>query len=259
MILKERERKKEKEVEKKSSLSERSTTAERFDVLCDDSIKWLQKQKDKSLCNVATGVPDMNEVNLPLQKYLLFFRNVVKLIFQKTDPDGYCIFVQTDRKVDKTLIDKSYLITDEAYKCGFKCIFHKIIMTRPADSTDLFRPTYSHILGYTISGKTGRQSPDVISYTQKSKLYENGTPLKACGFIASFLKSTYIKQKLKHKSKINKSCKTCTYDVVDPFCGRATIGIYCLKENISYLGIDINEEQCIISRKNLNNQIQLLL
>ena len=39
--------------------------------------------------------------------------------------------------------------------------------------------------------------------------------------------------------------------VLDPFCGISTTGVVCFKNNLNYVGIDINEKYIDISRKKL--------
>jgi hypothetical protein len=84
-----------------------------WDILCQNSLKWLKQQPDQSIANVLTGIPDLNELpHLKSPKdYIDFFNRTCLLIFNKVKPDGYCIFIQTDRKLNGQL-DKSYLLTN---------------------------------------------------------------------------------------------------------------------------------------------------
>ena len=123
-----------------------------YEIYCKDSLKWLSQQPNGSLNNVVTGIPDLNEVNLSLDEYLDFFQKTAQLIFEKVTGDGYCIFVQTDRRIDGQWIDKSYLLTNVAYHHHLKLIWHKIVCQRDIGKTDLYHPTYSHVLCYTQTG-----------------------------------------------------------------------------------------------------------
>ncbi len=216
-----------------------------FELLCQDSLKWLKKQPDHSIPNVVTGICDLNEMGkeTTLKTYLTFFTSISNLIFRKTRPDGYCIFIQTDRKYDGQLIDKSHLLTTLAEKQGLKLLWHKIICQRDVGKTDLFRPTYSHFLCYSQTGKPGAAFPDVLPVGKK--LYDNATPSngaeKAIDFIAS---------QIKHQRHSQGDLQ---YDIIDPFVGQGTIGIATLSKGLTFLGIDIDTNQCEITRQKLNS------
>ena len=220
-------------------------TSPSFKILCQDSIKWLKAQPDDSVPNFITGIPDLNELGetFDQKKYTEFFNQVSQLIFKKIKRDGYAIFVQTDRKIDGQLIDKSYLLTHMAYSCGLKLVWHKIVCQRDVGKKDLFRPTYSHFLCYTVNGSPGAAFEDILPVG--GKLYENATPYNAAVSAAEFLSKQIKKQKLK-KTDL-------AFDIVDPFVGQGTIGAAALQKGLSFLGIDIDQEQCELSEGLLSN------
>lgn len=213
-----------------------------FNVLCQDSLAWLSEQEDHSVPNFITGIPDLNELgkDQSLDTYLPFFKNAAGLMFQKVMRNGYCIFVQTDRKYDGQLVDKSYLLTNMAYKYGLKLLWHKIVCQRDVGKTDLFRPTYSHFLCYSYDGTPGAAFEDVLPVG--GKIYENATPYNASEKAAQFIAKQTKKQK--------KSSKV-PYDVVDCFVGQGTIGVSCLNAGLSFLGIDLDKKQCDITKDTL--------
>lgn len=215
------------------------------DVLCTDSVKWLQEQSKHSIKNIVTGIPDLNELgDITLDEYLIFFNHVSQLIFERITKNGYCVFIQTDRRIDGQWIDKSYLLTDMAYHMGLKLLWHKIVCQRDVGKTDLYRPTYSHVICYTYTGTPGAAFPDVFPVGDKS--YENATPSHIADIVVSFL----VKQTKKQK-KVN---NVISYDIVDPFVGRGTIGLSAIKYGMSFLGIDIDPNQCQITRDLLFQQ-----
>jgi hypothetical protein len=215
-----------------------------FKIICQDSLKWLKEQPDNSIPNFVTGIPDLNEFgdNFDQGRYITLLNEIAKLILKKVKKDGYAIFIQTDRKINGQLIDKSYLLTHCAYECGFKLVWHKIVCQRDVGKKDLFRPTYSHFLCYTVHGSPGAAFEDVLPVG--GKLYENATPYNAALSAADFLSKQIKKQKNEHP-----------YDVVDPFIGQGTIGIAALQKGLSFLGIDIDPEQCRLSQGLLDNYI----
>ena len=194
------------------------------EVIHDDAINWLKHQK--SLPNVVTGICDMEEMNeTDADKYLQFFSTVAALIFSKLDPYGYAIFIQTDRKYQRALIDKSHILSTIAYENGMKIIWHKIVLHRDVNSTNLHRPTYAHMLCYSKLGSTGAAFPDVIPVSYA--LYKNGTPVEAAVRAVKF-----IKDNNKHDTTI-----------IDPFVGRGTILAVANNLGLRAVGIDIDQDQ----------------
>lgn len=211
-----------------------------FEILCQDSVKWLEDQPNNSVRNFITGIPDLNELGdtFDQKKYIEFFNRVSLLIFKKIKRNGYAIFLQTDRKINGQLIDKSYLLTHMAYSCGFKLVWHKIVCQRDVGKKDLFRPTYSHFLCYTITGSPGAVFEDILPVG--GKLYENATPYNAALSATEFLAKQIVKQKLEQHDL--------GFDVVDPFVGQGTIGVAAIQKGLSFLGIDIEQDQCHLSK-----------
>lgn len=186
-----------------------------------DSLLWLKKQDN--LPNVVTGICDLNETGFTLDEYLEFFEKIINLIFKKLDKAGYAIFIQTDRKYNKTWIDKSAIITEISKKYGLKVIWHKIILNRDVGKIDLYRPTYSHMLCYSYTGTTGAAFCDVLPVSKR--LYKNGTPILPATLAIEFIKKN-------HPGLI-----------VDPFIGRGTIAAIAVKYGLDCIGIDIDPEQ----------------
>jgi hypothetical protein len=213
-----------------------------FKILCQDSLQWLKNQKSESVANFITGLPDLDELSetTSMEQYIDFFQKVVMEMFRVVRSDGYCIFIQTDRKYEGQLIDKSFLITEVATTCGSKLVWHKIVCRRDVGKADLFRPTYSHFLCYTQSGKPGKAFPDVFAVGET--LYDNGTPINVADAAAEF-----VSAQRKNQTQISE------FAVVDPFVGRGTIGQSCLGQNLDFLGIDIDNEQCQLAREGLED------
>jgi len=195
-------------------------------IIVADSMKWLALQKSQSIPNVITGICDMDEIGLTdINKYLDFFNRIAQLIFEKTNPNGYAIFIQTDRKIERSWIDKSLLLSTIAQKNGFKMVWHKIVLHRDVDATDLHRPGYAHMVCYTKNGTSGAATPDIIPVSQR--LYKNGTPVEAAVRAIEFVKR-YTK---------SEPC------VVDPFVGQGTIVAIANAYGLNAIGIDIDSQQ----------------
>lgn len=202
-----------------------------WEILCQDSLKWLAEQPDASLPNIVTGLPDQDELKLDMSEYLEYFRQAAHIIFQKVSRRGYAIFVQTDRKFERQWIDKSYILSEIARKAGLKMIWHKIVLRRPLNSTYIQRPTYSHMLCYSDQGSPGSAVPDVIEGGKV--FYDNGAPVNAARLIVDFL------VKMKQEA------------FVDPFVGRGTFPFFGVQAGLHVIGLDIDPEQCQKTREKL--------
>ena len=193
-----------------------------------DALVWLADQK--GCPNIITGIPDINEVNLELADYLAFFDRAAGLIFDRLDPNGYGIFLQTDRKINKTWISKSARLITLGERHGFKLCWHKIILNREAGATDLFRPTYSHMLCFSVHGTSGAATPDVIPVSPRS--YNNASPLAAVVQAVTFVKRYTKAEKI----------------IIDPFVGQGTIVAVANHYGLNAVGIDINPDQVALAR-----------
>ena len=195
-------------------------------VLCQDAFVWLSKHEN--LDSIVTSMPEMEEVHLHLKEYEVFFRNAAKACLESTKEDGYCIFLQTDRKYHGW-IDKGYWITQEAYALGFHMVWKKIAITKEAGKADLFRPTYSHMLCFTKNGKVGKLFPDVIYSGDKT--YTHAFGVDAVTLCIDYLRAQGIRT------------------VVDPFCGSGTTLAIANKLGLDAIGIDVSKEACAMARK----------
>ena len=195
-------------------------------VLCQDALKWLSRN-DNIEC-IITSMPEMEEVNLKIKEYEVFFRATAKACISSIKDDGYCIFLQTDRKYHGW-VDKGYWITDEARTLGFHTVWKKIALTKEVGKADLFRPTYSTMLCFTKEGNVGKLSPDVIYSGEKT--YTHAFGLEAVSLCVDYVKSQGVKK------------------IVDPFCGSGTTLAVANKMGLDAIGIDISKEACVAARK----------
>lgn len=186
-----------------------------------DALEWLTAHKN--LDSIVTSIPEMSELNLSYGKYVEFLERAVTLCLEATNPKGYVIFLQTDRK-HHGLIDKSYFISDVAQKLGYKMLWHKIVLRKEVGKVDLFRPTYSRMLCYTKSGKVGKVFPDVIYAGETT--YTNGFGVDAVKLAIDYLKSNKIRT------------------VYDVFVGSGTTLAVANKLGLNAVGVDNDASQC---------------
>ena len=199
------------------------------EIVVENALDWLRRQS--TISNVITGICDADECGMEIEEYKAFFKEVSELIFTKLDSKGYAIFIQTDRKINRSWVDKSYLLTAIAYKAGLKLVWHKIVLKREVDRVFTHRPGYSHMLCYTKLGNPGEATPDVIPVSES--LYKNGTPLEATIRAVEFVKR-YSKAKDANM-------------IIDPFVGRGTIPAVANSYGLDAIGIDIDPEQAKIA------------
>jgi len=191
-------------------------------VYCKDALEWLAIHP-LSQNSIVTSIPDMNEVHLTYNAYIDFLRKAARLCLTATTPSGYTIFLQTDRKY-KGLLSKSYFIQDEAFKAGFRLLWHKIVLRTLPGKTDLFRPTFSHMLCFSKEGAIGVPFPDIIERGDIS--YSNAFGVEAVSAVIQFLK----------KQQIN--------TITDPFVGSGTTLAVAELFGLNSLGLDIDPLQC---------------
>ena len=68
--------------------------------------------------NVVTSIPDFAPNGLEYESYEQWVTQMVELCIEKTDPSGYIIFHQMDRKVGDDVLDMSYLNIKSALDAG---------------------------------------------------------------------------------------------------------------------------------------------
>jgi tRNA G10 N-methylase Trm11 len=90
------------------------------------------------------------------------------------------------------------------------------------------------MLCYSRDGTTGTATPDVIPVSKRT--YKNATPPEAARRALEFI-AKYSKVKA----------------VVDPFVGRGTILLLAKTLGFSFVGVDIDPDQCAIARQNLSS------
>ena len=195
------------------------------EVFCADAMLWLANHQN--LDSVVTSIPEMEELNLNYKDYIDFFRSAAALCLKATKPKGYTIFLQTDRKY-KGWLDKSYLIMDEAHKLGHRMIWHKIALRTDPGKTDLYRPTYSHMLCFSQEGKIGIPIPDVVP--RGNIAYTHAFGVDAVRLVIQFLKQHKIKK------------------VYDVFVGSGTTLAVANEAGLDAVGVDIDPKQCMKAR-----------
>lgn len=196
------------------------------EVICADSLPWMSSHAGSGA--VVTSLPDADECDMSFDAWLRWFDEALSLSMLTARDDCPAIFYQTDRKIDGRLVSKSQLCHDVAARHGYRCLWHKIVLRRGVGATDLFRPTYTHLIAFSRNGKPGRASPDVMECGRM--VYPNAMGYIPARFAVEF-------------------CRSLDAPIIDPFCGHGTVLAMADRIGLSSVGLDILPEQCIHARR----------
>jgi hypothetical protein len=191
------------------------------DVICADAVEWMAVNKNAGA--VVTSLPDADECGWSIEFWRNWFIDAAALSMQVARDDCPAIFYQTDRKSNGAIISKAFLCHSAAERLGYRPLWHKIVLRREVGATDLFRPTYTHLMAFSKDCPPGKASPDVIQCGRM--IYEN-----AMGLNAAILAVTFA----------GKFSNT----IIDPFCGRGTVLAIANAYGYKSIGVDILPEQC---------------
>lgn len=185
-----------------------------------DAQQWVPTQPHP-FDTVFTSPPDADEIGATPAEWAAFYQQSVRALIAATRDTGYVIIYATDRRADSRLWSKAHMIHAAAHETGAYPVWHKICYT--SLGTNLFRPTYSHLIAVTRAGKPGRPSPDVIETGHK--IYKNAVGANACHTVTRFLRGQSVT------------------NIVDPYCGRGSIAYHAARAGISSVNVDIDRQQ----------------
>jgi hypothetical protein len=192
-----------------------------------DAITWLEKFEDAGRGAIITGVPDSDDLKLPVEKWRDWFSYAVLLCLRAAHPDACTIFCLTDRKKDGALISKAHLMVEQAKQAGVRLLWHKIVLRHAVGAVDLYRQGYSHMMAFSRNMSSGSPTPDVLH--AGTRIYKNATGVNAAKVAVQFATS-----KQRHL-------------IIDPFCGHGTVLAVANALGFDALGIDIDEQECKLS------------
>jgi hypothetical protein len=240
---------------KKRVYNEEETNNARYEIICQDAVKWLNNQTELEGF-VVTSLPDYTEMpHFTIDEWKQWFQDTVTLILDKLPEGASCIFYQTDVKImireregteDKKrvvceeYIDKSHLCMLGAAKSkNVKMLWHKLFLMTYVGVVKFARPNFSHMLcfGKNTNDKLERfPLPDVLD--RGDMIYPKATGINAC-----MLAMTYCK---------NAGAKT----IIDPFCGKGSILLAANYMGMDAIGIDIGTTRCREAKKMREKHMQ---
>lgn len=189
-----------------------------------NAIAWLEKFEDAGRGAIITGVPDSDDLKMPVETWETWFSYAVLLCMRAAHPDAATIFCLTDRKKDGALISKAHLMVQQAKQAGVRLLWHKIVLRHDVGAIDLYRQGYSHMMAFSRNMSSGVATPDVIHAGRR--VYRNATGVNAARVAVQF------------------ACSKQPHLIIDPFCGHGTVLAVANALGYDALGVDIDEQMC---------------
>lgn len=200
-------------------------------VVVADATDWLTGRRGEG--PVVVSLPDAREVGLSIDEWRPQFVYWAKLCLIAAS--GACVFVQTDRKHDGQLESKAGVLLAAANQMQIPLVWHKIALRKPVNSTDLHRPTYSHILAFGEC-RPGRAWPDVIEHGERS--WPNGTGWNVATRIVKWLAEVAPDGPL-----------------INPFCGEGTFLRAATTVGRTAIGCDLDPQRVATAQAALDQLV----
>jgi hypothetical protein len=185
-----------------------------------DAVDWLSKARGVGA--VVTSLPDAEEIGRPVDEWAAWFQQAAAACMKAADETAPAIFYQTDRKADGRVYSKAGLLLAAANESGIRLLWHKIVLRRAVGAIDIHRPTFTHLMAFSVRARPGTASADVIE--RGKMIYPNAMGLAVAGFACRFAAG-------------------CSQSMVDPFCGRGTVPAVASAIGMDATGIDIDPAQ----------------
>lgn len=193
-----------------------------FDVA--DLHDWLADHHHQGA--VVVVLPDSSEIGLDPDSYATWLADAARACLVAST--GPTVFYQTDRMHAGQWQDKAAIIGAVATDLCIPMLWHKVVLRRDPNKTDLHRPTYSHLVAYG-PGRPGRRRPDVID--AGGYLWPNGMGVAAADFVASWLQDVGVTS------------------VLNPCCGEGTIVEAAARHGITVSACDIDRRRLDEARR----------
>jgi len=197
-------------------------------IICADSFEWLPANRNQG--SVITSLPDASEIGIEdLGEYEKWGRRAATECFLSATEGCPVIFVQTDRRKGGRQFSKANLLMNVAAEQGWFVVWHKIELSQEIGKSNLYRPTFRHMLCFAKGKLTaGQATADVIPVSKR--LYPMAFGFEAARVCVGF-------------------CKRYTNRICDPFCGQGTVLHVAEELGIDSVGVDIDPKVCKIARR----------
>lgn len=195
-------------------------------VECMDAVPLLWASGPDRWPAIVTSLPDAAEIDMAPASvgYARWLRGAASACFHAAP---IVVFYQTDRRADQQWLSKAQLILDAARGAAMPLRWHKIVLRRPPNVTDLRRPGYSHMLAFSRRPVPYVPAPDVVG--PSGMVYENGMDVAATHLAMRWVAGAAA-------------------SVCDPFCGHGTVLALANQMGMDAFGIDNDPAQVEIAR-----------
>lgn len=199
--------------------------------LCADALAWLSSADIPPLSAIITSLPDADEVaeTMDYDEWRGWFSLAASRCLLAAEPSMPIVFLQTDRLHGGRTESKAKMIGFAADYVGMHLLWHKIVLRRQPGQTDLHRPTYSHLVAYSIGARPGSRTPDVLA--PSPSLYKNGMPWAAA------------------RTAVDYAVGQGAECVIDPFCGYGTVLAAADEVGVESIGVDIDPQMALRARE----------
>ncbi len=203
-----------------------------------DALAWMSDNAAEPGDAVVTSLPDVSE--LPglgpgLDGWKRWFCDAAARVMAWPAPGMPSVFFQSDIRHHGQWVDKSYLVQQAAERVGAQLVFHKIVCRRPPGTLTQGRPSYSHLLAFTLGAPVIPKKPSADVLPDAGEMpWSRAMGTRACEAACRFLLA-----------------ETSARRVVDPFCGKGTVLAVANLLGLDALGIELSAKRCRFAR-NLN-------
>jgi hypothetical protein len=192
-----------------------------------EALAWLSSRGVLEGCSVITSLPDVSELQRPLEDWKTWFRGAAVSVMQAVPRDGVALFFQTDIKWEGTWVDKGYLVSRAAEDAGLATLFHRVVCRAPPGAVTHGRPGWSHLLAFSrdVRLDLSRSLPDVLP-DAGATTWTRGMGRRACELACRFV--------LTH---------TKSHTVVDPFCGHGSVLAVANHLGLEAVGVELSPKR----------------
>jgi hypothetical protein len=181
-------------------------------------------------------LPDVSE--LPalgpgLEAWKEWFVETASLVLRWPAPGMPSVFFQSDIRHHGQWVDKAYLVQKAAERVGATLVFHKIVCRHAPGTLTQGRPSYSHLLAFTLGAPVVPKKPSADVLPDAGEMpWSRAMGTRACEASCRFLLA-----------------ETAATRVVDPFCGKGTVLAVANALGLAALGVELSGKRCRAARK----------
>ncbi len=213
-----------------------ATRAPQRQVIQAEALAWLTEHAAEPTDAVVTSLPDVSE--LPqlgpgLAGWKQWFVAAAAQVMRWPAAGLPSLFFQSHIRHHGVWVDKAFLVQQAAEQVGASLVFHKIVCRHPPGTLTQGRPSYSHLLAFTLGAALIPKKPsaDVLPDTGEMS-WSRAMGTRACEAACRFLVD-----------------ETPARRVVDPFCGKGSVLSVANSLGLDALGVELSAKRCRAARR----------